>query len=410
MRPTAERAVTIVLLVAAFGVSSLLLARSLALAAGTAGAGDVCSALFERGCDATLRDPSSHVGGIPLAAWGAIHFATVLGLLALGRVLGAAVRDAAASAAALLAVVGGLASAALVVSLVVGAVPLCPMCLVANGLNLAAVVPVVRWTGRPMRAVVADWRGAARWLTGGAADDPAAVPLRVTGFACTALVAVVLYQWVLIEWDRARTRGKEVDPARVVAAFDEAHPVEVPVDPDDPVVGPATARSTLVVFSDAYCSACRGFWAAVPRLAARHGDGLRVVFKHFPLDPPCNATAKAAVHPYACNAGLALEAARRQGKFWAYQDVLAAPEPRTKEDVFSKAAAAAGLDLAQFRTDMSDAALRARLERDVALGARLGVTATPTMFLDGRRVEDVSPKALEILLAHVLGKGAATTR
>ena len=51
---------------------------------------------------------------------------------------------------------------------------------------------------------------------------------------------------------------------------------------------------------------------------------------------------------------------------------------------------------------MGDAKLRERLEADIAVGAKLGITATPVIFLDGRRVENPSVKAVEILLAHLL--------
>ena len=401
-----KRSAAVLLLAAAFLASGYLLLRSITLLAGGVGTGDVCSTVFARGCDETLQDPSSRFGGIPLAGWGVIHFGSLLLLLALGRLLGEAVRGAAASAAAFLALAGGVASLALLCRIAAGSVPFCPLCLVVHGLGLAAVVPILRWRGRPVAEILRDGKGAAAWLLGREVERPEAVPLRALTFACTGLVAVILYQWILIEGDRALLRGKDVNPEKVVALFAETPVMDVPVAADDPSLGPATARSTLVVFSDAFCPSCRGFWSALPRVAGRHGRDLRVVFKHFPLDPACNSMSERGIHPHACAAGVALEAARKQDKFWQFLAVVESPRPQGKgEDVFLKAAKAVGLDIDRFQADIQDPAGRARLERDVALGQRLGVEATPTMFLDGRRIENATPKVIEILLAHLLGKG-----
>jgi protein-disulfide isomerase/uncharacterized membrane protein len=386
-------------------VSGYLLVRSLALVEGAAGGADVCSALFGKGCDATLKDPFSKQLGIPLAGWGVLYFVSLLLLLGLGRVFDEPFRNATGSVAALLAVGGGVVSLGFVVSILVGAFPLCPLCLVVNGLNLAAVVPVIRGGGRPFREIARDWGRGLRYVGGAEVADPMAVRWRVVGFVCVALACVATYQWILIEWDRAAGKKKrELDPAQVVAAFDAAARVEIPADSEAPVRGPAAARVELVVFSDAFCPHCRDFWGEAQRLAAPYGDRLRMVFRHFPLDPPCNPSVPGAVHPHACNAGLALEAARRQGKFWVYHDTLLSPEVRgRKEDPFLGTAQVVGLDVERFKKDLGDKTLRERLERDIAVGAKLGITATPAIFLDGRPVANPSAKAVEILLAHFFG-------
>ena len=107
----------------------------------------MCSTVFGKGCDATLKVPFSKQLGIPLAGWGVIYFATLLLMLLLGRVLDEGFRVAATAAATLLALIAGISSLGLVVSLLAGVFPFCPLCIVVNGLNLLALVPVVRWSG-----------------------------------------------------------------------------------------------------------------------------------------------------------------------------------------------------------------------------------------------------------------------
>jgi len=74
--------------------------------------------------------------------------------------------------------------------------------------------------------------------------------------------------------------------------------------------------------------------------------------------------------------------------------------PERCEELIAALASACGADttiqVERFRW------CRERLEADVAVGAKLGITATPAIFLDGRRVESPSVKAVEILLAHLL--------
>jgi protein-disulfide isomerase/uncharacterized membrane protein len=362
--------------------------------------------VFSSGCDETLRDPHWILGGIPLACWGVLYFTAILVLLALGRLLGDAVRGTAASSAALLVTAGGLSSVALLAAMFLEEAHLCPLCIVVHGLSLAAVVPVFRWSGWPMREVLRDWKRAVRHLAGGKAEQPAAVPMRYMTLLCVGLVGVVLHQGVLIEWDRAILRGKTVNPERVLNEYADQPVLDIPITDVDPTLGPATAKATLVVFSDAFCPACRGFWNILPRIAGPYGDDLRVVFKHFPLDPPCNPGTRDAIHPFACQAGIAQEAALRQDKFWQYQAVVQAPDPMRdgEKDVFLEAAKAVELDVVRFVADMKDEALKKRLEDDVALGDRLGVDATPALFLNGRRVTNSSPKTLEVLLEDLLGK------
>ncbi|MCK6459211.1 MAG: thioredoxin domain-containing protein, partial [Planctomycetes bacterium] len=278
------------LLLGGLVISAYLLFRSIALEGDAAGAADVCSAIFGKGCDATLRDPFSKRLGIPLAGWGVLYFASLLLLLVLGRVLDEGFRRATHAAAALLVLVGGAVSVGLVASLVAGAFPLCPLCLVVNGLNLLVVVPVVRAGGQPFREVARDWGRGLRYLGGAKVADPLAARWRVVGFLCVGLAFVAIYQWILIEGDRAAARNKEIDPAQVVASFEAAPRVEIPADPEAPVLGPPTGRVEVVVFSDAFCPHCRAFWADAKQLVARYRGAVRIVFRHFPLDPPCNAS------------------------------------------------------------------------------------------------------------------------
>jgi len=317
----------IVFLLVGLLVSGHLLFRSIALVEGAAEGGDVCSTVFGTGCDATLKDPFSEQFGIPLAGWGVIYFATILVLLLLGSILDESFRVTATAAASLLALLGAVASVGLIVSLLLGLFPLCPLCFVVNGLNLFATALVLRWSGRSFRQQARSWWAGIRYVTGAKPADAMAARWHVVGFILVALMAATIYQWVLIEADRAANAEKEFDSAKVLADYEAETKVELPVHPENATIGPEDARATLVVFSDAFCPFCRMFWAGIIKVTKPYEGDLRVVFKHFPLESMCNSSVPAAMHPMACHAALALQAAKKQGQFWGYHEALF--DPRT---------------------------------------------------------------------------------
>jgi vitamin K epoxide reductase family protein/DSBA-like thioredoxin domain-containing protein len=95
---------------------------------------------------------------------------------------------------------------------------------------------------------------------------------------------------------------------------------------------------------------------------------------------------------------LAAEAARLQGKFSAYHDALFASPAPHDEASLRRIAQETGLDLARFDADRAADAAARKVADDVALATRLGVDETRCVFLNGRRVPDVSPAALHLVL------------
>jgi len=351
--------VAVALLAVALAVSGYLLNRSFALAAGADGA-DVCSTVLGKSCDDTLTSPYSKQLGIPLAGWGVIYFLAVLMLLGRG-------------AGRILAVVGALGSLGLIGVLLFTEVPFCPLCLFVNGLNLAALVPVLRWDGRGLL-------------------QPAAAAYGVTLVVCGSLHA-----WMLV----ASEPPPPPERGATIAAYEAAAIVQIPISPQDPVLGPATAKVHLIVFSDALCPHCKRFWAMLRDVTGAYGDDVRITFKHFPLDSTCNPSVKKTLHANACTAARALEAARSQGAFWKYDEVLKAPAKPGRKKTFRTVAEDIGLDVARFTADVNGVAVMERIGKDIAIGTRLGITATPAVYVNGRRVRPPSPEVLKQVLDHV---------
>ena len=88
-------------------------------------------------------------------------------------------------------------------------------------------------------------------------------------------------------------------------------PIKISID-GDPVRGPATAKVTIVEFSDFQCPYCAKATGEVKQILNKYPKDVRFIFKQFPLD----------IHSQAAVAAEAALAAQAQGKFWEMHDKL----------------------------------------------------------------------------------------
>jgi protein-disulfide isomerase len=95
-----------------------------------------------------------------------------------------------------------------------------------------------------------------------------------------------------------------------------------------------------------------------------------------------------AKHPRSWAAATAAEAAELQGAFWPMHDALFADQGRLEDPHLWARAERLGLDVARFDADRRSDAVIARVTRDFRSAIRAGAISTPTVFVDGRRLDD----------------------
>jgi protein-disulfide isomerase len=180
----------------------------------------------------------------------------------------------------------------------------------------------------------------------------------------------------------------------------EPEPIRVKVDPTVGFArGAREAPVTIVEFSDFQCPYCRSVVATLKDVAARYPDRVRWVFRDFPLEN---------LHPEAPLAHEAARCAGDQGKFWPYHDLLFA-ETNLTPDALKQYAAQVGLEASAFAQCLESRRHRAAVAADVAAGAQLGVTGTPTFFINGRPLVGNLPLAeFQRVIERELAKTAAT--
>jgi uncharacterized membrane protein len=111
----------------------------------------------------------------------------------------------------------------------------------------------------------------------------------------------------------------------------------------------------------------------------------------YPLNQECNPGLSVTLHPEACEASDAAEAARELGgseAFWKMHDALFQNQDSLGQKPWSSLAQGIGLDPAAVAERMGARSGRARIAEDTELGKRLGLSSTPTVYLDGKKMED----------------------
>ncbi|HYG99200.1 MAG TPA: thioredoxin domain-containing protein [Terriglobales bacterium] len=188
---------------------------------------------------------------------------------------------------------------------------------------------------------------------------------------------------------------------------------EIAARANGPARGPANAAVTIVEFSDLECPSCKAAQATIDRLLAEEPD-VRFIFQNFPLR----------AHPWAFLGAAYVDCIGRQNtpavwKFieavYANQEQITAMLPQSAtsiEDAMKQAfpaiskklqelAASAGANPQKVSACAAEPATAERIRKSIELGEGLDVTGTPTLFVNGRRIQNVNGLPYEVLKSMV---------
>jgi protein-disulfide isomerase len=154
--------------------------------------------------------------------------------------------------------------------------------------------------------------------------------------------------------------------------------------------GPASAPVTIVEFSDFQCPYCQRLAILMEEQVLPNEPNVRVVFRNYPLS----------MHPWAEQAAQVIACAQIQsdGAFWRLHDyVFNNQKAFTAANVTEKLVAAADAEVSlnhdAFHQCVDEGFAVGRVNKDIELGKRFGVHATPTLFINGTKVEGVRDAA-----------------
>ncbi|MGI6877349.1 DsbA family protein [Microbacterium sp. gxy059] len=156
---------------------------------------------------------------------------------------------------------------------------------------------------------------------------------------------------------------------------------------------------TLVEFLDFECEVCGAFHPYIEEIRAQYDGRINYVVRYFPIPGHANSM----------NAAIAVEAAAQQGRFEEMHDLMFETQGEWGEGRASEAerfrgyAEELGLEMSAYDDAVADPQTQARVEEDFAEGREMGVTGTPTFFLDGEKLELTSLTDLTDALDRAVG-------
>ena len=130
------------------------------------------------------------------------------------------------------------------------------------------------------------------------------------------------------------------------------------------------------------------------QLLEKYPEDVKLVVKHFPLKS----------HKMAFKAALAALSANNQGKFWEFHSKLFENFRSLNDQKIEEIAKELNLDMQKFLKDRNTPAVKNLIIRDLRNGQAVGVSGTPTLFVNGKRVKNRSFQGLSRLIEKELGK------
>jgi len=161
-----------------------------------------------------------------------------------------------------------------------------------------------------------------------------------------------------------------------------------------PYMGFEDAPVTIAVFDDYECGYCARMEATFSQLLAQYPQKIKLVIKQYPLRN----------HPRAREAAIAAIAAHQQGKFWEVHSQIFANQKELSPQKLDEIAESFELDMTQFKQDLLSQKVLSLIVRDVREGQRIGVSGTPTIFINGKHVDNRSYENLSRLIEQELSK------
>ena len=119
----------------------------------------------------------------------------------------------------------------------------------------------------------------------------------------------------------------------------------------------------------------------------KNPDTVKIAFKNMPLR----------FHKFADPSARAALAAHKQGKFWEFHDKLFSVE-KLNNEVINNVAVEMQLDMAQFKKDMNSPEIRQMVNKDLLDAQKAGVTGTPTIFVNGKKLKNRSLAGFQAMI------------
>ncbi|MDD5290515.1 MAG: thioredoxin domain-containing protein [Patescibacteria group bacterium] len=157
-------------------------------------------------------------------------------------------------------------------------------------------------------------------------------------------------------------------------------------------LGSAKPKITIVEFADFDCQNCKNSFPNIREISLNYKNDVKIIFRDFP------------VYENSINLALAGRCAGEQGLFWLMHDKLYARQGNFSPEELPNFANQIGADVNKFNNCLSNEKYLSDIKKDYADGQSMGITGTPTWFINGYRIEGDIPHDLFIQIIEELIK------
>lgn len=159
-----------------------------------------------------------------------------------------------------------------------------------------------------------------------------------------------------------------------------------------PYKGPANAPVVIVEYTDFQCPYCARLGATLNQMMQLYPGKIKIVYKSFPLSS----------HRYSWQAATAAVAANEKGKFWEFYKALFDNYNKINDAKLLEIRKQFGLDTPEFEALMNSSKIRTQVATDRNEGIQIGVQGTPTVFINGKRLNNKRPEGFRAAIDQVL--------
>lgn len=146
--------------------------------------------------------------------------------------------------------------------------------------------------------------------------------------------------------------------------------------------GSAKPKVTIVEFADFACPYCQKSFGKIREIGLKYGKDVKIIFRNYPM------------HENSLELAMAGRCAGEQGLFWLMHDKLFLNQSAAENPDSAEFANQIGADLNKFNSCMASGKYLELIKKDAAAGEELGITGTPTWFINGNRIEGDIPYEL----------------
>lgn len=330
-------------------------------------------------CDAAAKSAYSEVFGYPLGIYGLGFFAGLL--LLLGTAFGKPeLKGPNLKTYGYLTLVGLLVSIVLFIISVTDLEIICPTCVGVYVVSLAQVGLVI-WQRHEI-----DWSFHANELFNGATYPLVAL-----------VIGVIAYNFGKpIPEDFPEDMPKEVLEQKLKElkkSLSNQPGVPLPFSKtpysglgEDYRAGSDNAKVVITEFADFECGHCALAHNSLRAIKKEFGNQILVVFRNFPISNKCNSSVNSEGHKYACEAAIAARCAGRYGKFWQMHNQIFDNQSRLDSAQLKVWAMDLGITAEQYDECQKSPDILKKVQDDVKVALSLGVNATPTIFINNRKL------------------------